>query len=55
MILREAAESDLPAILAIYNEVIATSTAIYADSPASLDDTTGRATRPRSDRIPCSG
>jgi phosphinothricin acetyltransferase len=38
MILREAAESDLPAILAIYNEVIATSTAIYADSPASLDE-----------------
>jgi hypothetical protein len=26
---REAAESDLPAILAIYNEVIATSTAVY--------------------------
>jgi len=38
MILRDATERDLPAMLAIYNEVIATSTAIYADSPTSLDE-----------------
>lgn len=34
----EAVEEDLPAILAIYNEVIATSTAVYALEPASLDE-----------------
>jgi len=34
--LRAAIESDLPAILAIYNEVIATSTAVYALEPAAL-------------------
>ena len=36
--IREAHESDLPAILEIYNEVVATSTAIYRDEPATLDD-----------------
>lgn len=36
--LRAAIESDLPAILAIYNEVIATSTAVYALEPAALDE-----------------
>jgi L-amino acid N-acyltransferase len=35
---RAAIESDLPAILAIYNEVIATSTAVYALEPATLDE-----------------
>jgi phosphinothricin acetyltransferase len=35
---RAAIEGDLPAILAIYNEVIATSTAVYALEPATLDD-----------------
>jgi L-amino acid N-acyltransferase len=35
---REAAESDLPAILAIYNEVIATSTAVYALEPSTIED-----------------
>jgi len=34
---RAAIEGDLPAILAIYNEVIATSTAVYALEPATLD------------------
>ena len=38
MILRDAGEPDLPAILSIYNEVIAGSTAVYADDPASLED-----------------
>jgi L-amino acid N-acyltransferase YncA len=35
---REASEADLPGILAIYNDVIATTTAIYADDPVDLDD-----------------
>jgi len=36
--IREAHEGDLPAILEIYNDVVATSTAIYRDEPATLDD-----------------
>ena len=35
---RDATAGDLAAILAIYNEVIATSTAIYRDDPVTLDD-----------------
>jgi phosphinothricin acetyltransferase len=38
MEIRDAAAADLPAILAIYNEVIATSTAIYTEHALSLDD-----------------
>ena len=38
MTIRDAVEGDLPPILEIYNDVIATSTAIYRDSPATLDD-----------------
>jgi L-amino acid N-acyltransferase YncA len=38
MLVRNAIRDDLPQILAIYNDVIATSTAIYADRPASLAD-----------------
>ena len=40
MIIRNAETHDLPQILAIYNEVIATSTAVYATEPASLEDRT---------------
>ena len=36
--IRDAHEGDLPAILEIYNDVVATSTAIYRDEPATLDD-----------------
>jgi phosphinothricin acetyltransferase len=36
--IRDALEEDVPGILAIYNDVIATSTAVYRDDPASLDD-----------------
>jgi phosphinothricin acetyltransferase len=35
---REATERDLPAILAIYNEVIATSTAVYSLEPSTLEE-----------------
>jgi L-amino acid N-acyltransferase YncA len=38
IIVRKALGHHLPSILAIYNEVIASSTAIYADDPVSLDN-----------------
>ena len=38
MPIRAAVPNDLPAILAIYNDVIATSTAVYALEPATLDE-----------------
>jgi L-amino acid N-acyltransferase YncA len=40
MQIRDASESDLPDLLAIYNEVIATSTAIYCDRSVTLEDRT---------------
>ena len=36
-ILRDAGEADLPAILAIHNEVVRTSTAIYTEEEATLE------------------
>ncbi len=38
MQIRDAAEDDLPGILAIYNHVIATSNAVYTETAATLDD-----------------
>jgi len=38
MIIRDASQSDLPGILAIYNEVITNSTAVYALEPVSLEN-----------------
>ncbi len=40
MQIRDAGEADLPGLLAIYNDVIATSTAIYSYSPVTLEDRT---------------
>ncbi|HXW25531.1 MAG TPA: GNAT family N-acetyltransferase [Xanthobacteraceae bacterium] len=40
MLIRAAAPADLPGILAIYNEVIATSTAVYALAPVTLAERT---------------
>jgi len=40
MLIRDAAKDDLPQILAIYNDVVATSTAVYADRPATLEERT---------------
>jgi L-amino acid N-acyltransferase len=40
MEIRDAGEADLPGLLAIYNEVIATSTAIYSYVPVTLEDRT---------------
>jgi L-amino acid N-acyltransferase YncA len=36
--IKDAAVADLPDLLGIYNQVIVTSTAIYADQPATLED-----------------
>jgi L-amino acid N-acyltransferase YncA len=36
MLIRDARDDDLPQILAIYNEVIASSTAVYATDPVPL-------------------
>jgi L-amino acid N-acyltransferase len=38
MEIRDARVEDLPGILAIYNDVLLTSTAIYRDDPVTLDD-----------------
>ena len=38
MIIRDASQGDLPGILAIYNEVIVNSTAVYALVPVTLDN-----------------
>jgi L-amino acid N-acyltransferase len=38
MIIRDAVHADLPGILDIYNEVVATSTAIYALEPVTLEE-----------------
>jgi L-amino acid N-acyltransferase YncA len=37
---RTAEEADLPAILSIYNSIVATSTAIYRDEPTTLEERT---------------
>ncbi len=36
MLIRDARSEDLPAILAIYNHIILTSTAVYCDTPVEL-------------------
>jgi phosphinothricin acetyltransferase len=38
MQVRDATETDLPMILAIYNEIIANTTAVYSEEPVTLDD-----------------
>src|SRR3954453_10143075 len=38
MLIRDAGPRDLAGILAIYNDVIATSTAVYRDAPTTLDE-----------------
>jgi len=38
MLIRDATEADLTGILAIYNDVIATSNAVYTEMPATLAD-----------------
>lgn len=40
MQIRDANEGDLPGLLAIYNDVIATSTAVYSYVPVTLEDRT---------------
>jgi phosphinothricin acetyltransferase len=38
MSIRDATEADLPGILALYNDVIATSNAVYTETPSTLAD-----------------
>jgi L-amino acid N-acyltransferase YncA len=38
MEIRDAQESDLPGLLHIYNDIIATSTAVYYEQPVTLED-----------------
>ena len=40
MLIRDAREDDLPGILAIYNHVIAHTTAVYTETPAPLSERT---------------
>jgi phosphinothricin acetyltransferase len=40
MQIRDATIDDLPGLLAIYNDVLATSTAIYAEQPVTLEERT---------------
>jgi L-amino acid N-acyltransferase YncA len=44
MVVRDAVEADLPAINAIYNQVLLTSTAIYSEQPVSAEERLGFAT-----------
>jgi L-amino acid N-acyltransferase YncA len=37
MIIEDASDSDLPAIVAIYNDAIATSTAVFSDRPVTVE------------------
>jgi L-amino acid N-acyltransferase YncA len=36
--IRDASEEDLPGLVAIYNEVVATSTAIYSSTPVTVEE-----------------
>jgi phosphinothricin acetyltransferase len=38
MVIDDLVEKDLPGLLAIYNDVIATSTAVYSDRPTTLEE-----------------
>jgi phosphinothricin acetyltransferase len=48
----DAIAQDLPAIVAIFNEVVATSTAIYRDDPFSLEDRAAWLAERRADGFP---
>src|SRR4051794_12489107 len=52
MQIREATEDDLPDILAIYNHVIATSNAVYTETPATLEDRRAWFTARRASNFP---
>jgi L-amino acid N-acyltransferase YncA len=52
VLLQDATPADLPAILAIFNDVIATSTAIYRDEPLTLEDRAAWLTARRADGFP---
>jgi phosphinothricin acetyltransferase len=52
VLLEDATDADLPAILAIFNDVIATSTAIYRDDPLTLEDRAAWLAARRADGFP---
>ncbi|HLH90784.1 MAG TPA: GNAT family N-acetyltransferase [Xanthobacteraceae bacterium] len=52
MLIRDAAEDDLPGILAIYNHVIAHTTAVYTETPAPLEDRRAWLNARRDARLP---
>jgi L-amino acid N-acyltransferase len=52
VLLEDATDADLPAILAIFNDVIATSTAIYRDEPLTLEDRAAWLAARRADGFP---
>lgn len=51
-VLADATADDLPAIVAIYNDVIATTTAIYRDDPVTLEDRAAWLAERRADGFP---
>lgn len=50
--LDDATDEDLPAIVAIYNDVIASTTAIYRDDPVTLEDRAAWLQERRDDAFP---
>jgi phosphinothricin acetyltransferase len=52
MQIRDATEDDLPGILAIYNRIIATSNAVYTETPTTLEDRRGWFAARRADNFP---
>lgn len=57
--IRDACESDFPAITSIYNDIILTSTAVYRDVPTTVDERLewwrGRQTRGYATLVACGG
>jgi L-amino acid N-acyltransferase len=52
MLIRDATEGDLPGILAIYNHVIAHTTAVYTETPAPMEDRQAWFAARRAARLP---
>lgn len=52
MVIRDASSGDLAGILRIYNHVIATSTAVYTETPATLEDRQAWLTARRASNFP---
>ncbi len=55
MRIRDATSADIPAILAIYNDVVSSTTAIYDERPSTLRGAAGLVRRPPRQEFPCVG